>query len=76
MAGRWINRRDFPYPYQDASPFCPNAIVQVRNAYGDSRIGTSASFWWGYEREGSEIGEGVILLARQLDRPRASGKEG
>lgn len=66
----WINRRHFPMPYQDSCPFPPDAIVQIKNAYEDSRIGPAKSFWWGYERECGEIGEGVIITARRLDKPR------
>ena len=76
MATPWINRRDFPMPYQESCPFPPNAIVQIKNAYGDSRVGPSYTFWWGYERECGNIGEGVIFAARRLDRARRTGQGG
>lgn len=72
MEDKWIMRRDFPMPYQDVSPYPKDAIVQIKNAYGDTRTGTAGSFWWGYERECGEIGEGVIIQARRLCRPRTA----
>ena len=70
MTATWIYRRDFPMPYQDGCPFPPCAIVQVRNAYGDSQIGPASSFWWGYEVDMGFLAEGVIFKARRLDRPK------
>ncbi len=67
---RWLNRLDHTWPYQDRSPYPPEAIVQIENAYGDSRIGPAGTFWWGYERELGEVGEGVIIRSRRLDRPK------
>lgn len=63
----WLLRRDASMPYQDWRPFPANAIVQVKNRYGESRIDVATNLWWGYERENSE---GVITMARRLDRPR------
>lgn len=65
-----IQRRDSSMPYQTWRAFPPEAVVQIWNAYGDTRIGPASSFWWGYEQECGSIGEGVIIRARRLDRPR------
>lgn len=70
--GPILHRRDSSYPFQEWRAFDKSAIVQVWNAYGDTRIGDAASFWWGYEHELGGIGEGVITRARRLDRPRAA----
>jgi hypothetical protein len=69
MPSEWKIRRDSSMPYQEWSPFPPEAIVQIKNCYGDSRIDQASKFWWGYERNNSE---GVITRARRLDRPRGS----
>lgn len=61
---------DAPMPYQEWRPFPPEAIVQIKNGYGDSRIGPVSSFWWGFEQEFGCAGEGVILFARRLDRTK------
>lgn len=68
--GGWLLRRDAGMPYQEWRPFPPEAVVQVKNAHGESRIGPASSFWWGYEEELGVIGEGVICKARRLDRPK------
>lgn len=68
---QWINRNDAAMPFQEWRAFESDAIVQVRNSYGDSRIGLTSDFWWGYERECGEIGDGVIVSARRLDTPRS-----
>lgn len=69
--GEWITQREHaPMPYQPWRAFPPDAIVQVRNAYGDTRIGPAGTFWWGHEVEFGEIGEGVIVSARRLDKPK------
>ena len=69
----WLIRfNDAPMPYQTWTAFPPEAIVQVKNAHGDDRIGLAGQYWWGYEVEGSEIGEGVITRARRLDRPKVT----
>ena len=47
--------------------FPDEAIVQVKNIYGDSSIGPSNTFWWGYERDNPE---GTIVKARRLDKPK------
>jgi len=65
----WQLRRNSSMPWQTWRAFPADAIVQIKNAYGDSRIGLAGSFWWGYEDEGAEIGEGVIISARRLDQP-------
>lgn len=57
-------------PYQNWTPFPPHAIVKVMNRYGESKIGPASSFWWGYEEELGETGEGVIVRARRLDKPK------
>lgn len=70
----WKNRfQDAFMPYQEWQPFPSEAIVQVRNSYGDSRIGPASSFWWGFEMELGQIGEGVIMKARRLDKPMIRG---
>ena len=64
----WLERRNSAMPYQNWRPFPPTAIVQIKNAFGDSRIGPAGSFWWGYEQEIGGIGESVITKARRLDK--------
>jgi hypothetical protein len=68
--GEWMKRSESGMPFQDWCPFPPDAIVQIRNAFCDTRIGPAKSFWWGYETEFGEISEGVIVKARRLDRPK------
>ncbi len=72
-ATKWSKRWDSSMPFQDWKPFPEDAIVQVRSCYwpdvSDS-IGPASSFFWGYEEELGEIGEGVITRARRLDKPR------
>lgn len=73
----WITRRDFPYFYQDISPFPPNAIVQVRSYFWpdvSDTIALARDLWWGYEEEGRSPGEGVIYMVRRLDKPRGDIK--
>lgn len=66
-----LNRRDSSMPYQTWRAFPPEAIVLVKNAYGDSRIGLAGDMWWGYENDGGCISEGVITKAKRLDRPKS-----
>ena len=66
--------RDASYPYGGWHPFPPNAVVQVKNAYGETRIGLSKEFWWGYKRELDRLDEAVITRARRLDRPKGVSK--
>lgn len=66
----WKLRRDAHMPYQNWKPFPCDAIVQIKNAYGDTKIGPASTFWWGYEEEVGDIGEGVITRARRLDNPK------
>lgn len=68
----FIKRRDSSFPFQHWKAFPSEAIVLVKNAYGDRRIDQAKNLWWGYEIECGELGEGVIIEARRLDRPRAS----
>ena len=70
MSGWLERRRDAPLPFQTWHAFPPEAIVQIKNFWGDSRIGLAKDFWWGYETELGGIGEGVIVKARRLDRPK------
>lgn len=70
MTAEWKSRRDAGMPFQTWKPFPPEAIVQIKNAFGDSRIGPAKSFWWGYEEELGGVGEGVITAARRLDREK------
>lgn len=73
----WLNRRDHAsMPFQAWEPFPPDAIVQIKNVYGQSSIGPATAFWWGYEQEMGEIGDGVIIQARRLDRPRHGDRTG
>lgn len=65
----WMLRRDTHMPRQNWKPFPCDAIVQIKNAYGDTKIGPAHSFWWGYEEESGGIGESVITQARRLDKP-------
>jgi hypothetical protein len=68
---KWLFRdRHAAYPFQEWRAFPNDAIVQIKNAWGESRIGLASSFWWGYETELGDIGEGVITQARRLDRPK------
>ena len=67
----FIRRRNSSLPCQEWRAFPEGAIVQVKNSYGDGRIGLASDFWWGYEMELGRIGEGVITQARRLDRPKA-----
>jgi hypothetical protein len=71
MSGAWIYRRDAAMPHQTWVAFPPEAIVQIENAVGGSRIGPAEDFWWGYERELGKVGAGVIIRARRLDRPKS-----
>lgn len=67
----WKHRHyDAPMPYQTWNAFPLDAIVQIKNRHGDTSIGRAGEFWWGYETECGETGEGVIVAARRLDRPR------
>jgi len=75
----WLCRKDAPMPFQNWSPFPPDAIVQVRSAFHpevSDNIGPAKSFWWGYEQELGRIGEGVIWKARRLDKPVRAKAEG
>ena len=63
-------RRDSFMPYQDWNAFPGDAIVLVRNAYDDFRIGLAKNFWWGYEEDMGQVAEGVIVMAKRLDRPK------
>lgn len=79
MTDGWKKRfRDARMPYQNWMPFPKDAIVQVRSAFfpdvPDS-IGPASSFFWGYEQEFGDIGEGVICSARRLDKPRATSAQ-
>jgi hypothetical protein len=54
-----------PMPYQVWEPFPEEAIVQVKNAFGESKIAIAKKLWWGWEPNNHE---GVISQARRLDR--------
>ena len=71
----WKRRCDSSFPFQTWKPFPDDAIVLVKNAYDDSRIDLVKNFWWGYERELGQIGEGVIIKAKRLDRPKKRDKQ-
>ena len=66
----YITRYRSTFPFQTWKPFPPEAIVCVANKYFEKRIGLARKFWWGYERECGEVGEGVIIFARRLDKPK------
>jgi hypothetical protein len=69
MASEWKDRFvEAPMPYQVWMAFPPDAIVQVKNIFGESNIGPAKDFWWGFERDNPC---GVIRHARRLDRPKA-----
>lgn len=57
-------------PYQTWTPFPPEAIVLVKNKYGDRKIAQVKDLWWGWERELGETAEGVIIEAARLDKPK------
>lgn len=67
----WVYRKDTSMPYQMWKPFPDEALVQVSSYYEDvpDVIGLVKNFWWGYEEEVGQVGEGVIKRARRLDRP-------
>jgi hypothetical protein len=65
MASEWQYRTEARYPFQLWVAFPGMAIVQIKNVYGESRIGRAGDFWWGYEAGNPE---GVIVKARRLDR--------
>lgn len=44
----WVSRINAAFPFQTWRPFPPEAIVQIKNCFGDSRIGPADTFWWGY----------------------------
>lgn len=67
----WDRMHDSPMPYQTVVPFPPEAIVLVRNAYGDRRIDLCKNLWWGYTRSLLDD-ESVIVWARRLDRPKVN----
>lgn len=66
----YLFRRDSSTPYQAWNVFPPEAIVQVENAFGDSRIAVAGSLWWGYGQELGSLSEGVIVKARRLDKKK------
>lgn len=64
-------RRNSSMPFQEWRAFPDDAIVLVKNAFGDTRIDVAGNLWWWYEEEFGSIGEGVIVSARRLDRIKA-----
>lgn len=66
----WKRFKNSRYPYQSIIPFPKEAIVLVRNKYGEFTVGPAKKFWWGYESEMNEIGYNVIMSAKRLDRPK------
>jgi len=70
--GPILKRNDSPLPFQTWRAFAAQEIVQVWNAYGDSRVGPASDFWWGYEQEMGCTSDGVIIRARRLCRPRSA----
>lgn len=68
----WQHRKNAPFPFQTWRAFPQDAVVQIKNAYGESRVGPAGSFWWGYETELGDIGAGVIVAARRLDKPKVA----
>lgn len=67
---RW---RDAAMPYQNWQPFPSEAIVLVKNKFGDRTIAQAKDLWWGYEQDLGCTSEGVIIEARRLDRPKRGG---
>ena len=70
MSSKILDRRDASMPFQEWLPFPPEAIVQVWNVFGESRIAQSVDLWWGHEFEMGGTAEGVIVRARRLDKPK------
>lgn len=66
------HRIDAAMPYQEWRPFPPEAIVKVWSYHDHvpASVGPAGKFWWGYEREFGDVGEGVIAKARRLDKPK------
>jgi AAA domain len=62
----WKYRRDSAMPFQTWTEFPPETLVEVRNKNNTTGQGLAKNFWWGYETEAGEIGEGVIIAARRL----------
>lgn len=62
----WLHRRDSAFPYQTWNAFPKGTVVEVGNAYGDVRQGFVEDFWWGYEQEMGQVGEGVIIKCREI----------
>lgn len=68
---RWLERfEDAPMPYQDWQPFNQTDVVEVENKYGEARTGLVSNFWWGYETEMGQTGEGVICRVRRIARAK------
>jgi hypothetical protein len=67
----WKWRRNAPMPYQEWRAFPKGTVVEVSNAYGDVRQGLVEDFWWGYEQEMGQVGEGVIIKAREIPQKHA-----
>jgi len=59
-------------PYQQWKPFPDDAMVEVKNIYGDSRTGVVSSFWWGYEDNNLE---GTIYHCRLTESSEQPKKE-
>ena len=66
----WQQRAHAAIPFQGWMPFPIDAIVQVKNQHGESRIGPAGTFWWGYEKDLGGVADGVITRARRLDKPK------
>ncbi len=66
----WLKRNDYGLPYQTWCPFNKNDIVEVKNMYGETKIGPAHSFWWGYENTIGVISEGTIIEARLIPQPK------
>jgi hypothetical protein len=76
----FLNRCEIGMPYQNwnvlsqnnlrKDTFPPEAIVLVKNGYGESRIDLVKNLWWGYEMELGHVADSVITRARRLDRRR------
>lgn len=72
--GRWLQRkRDASMPYQNWHPFASSDWVEIQNAYGDTTKGFAGDFWWGYEEDCGDIGEGVVIKTRRIARMKESG---
>jgi len=65
-----LERRNSSFPFQTWNAFPLEAVVLVKNAYGESKVDLAKNLWWGYEQEMGSVSEGVIVKAKRLDRAK------